>query len=302
MNIVFWGNHIYGYYSLFEMIKSGIIPSLIIANLPKEDEKEWYPSVNELAVRYNIRVIRTNKPSENIELKNAIKNIEPDLFVVSSYRNIIDKSILKIPKLGAINLHMAPLPKYRGAHPENWAIINGEEYMGYTVHFLDEGIDTGDLISQKELRILPEDDILSLTFKLADSGARLLVDAIFDIENNNIVRIPQKEETASYYRPRKPSDGLIDWSKGAEYIYNLVRSLSRPYPGAFTYILGKKLTVWRVRIIECNEIDMNQVGEILNANRDNILVKTGEKLISIIDFDCEELIDFKEIEGMIFSE
>ena len=289
MNIVFFGNHIYGYNSLFEMIKAGVIPKLVVTNIPKKEEKEWYPSVHDLALRHNIKIIRTNKTKKNDELKYIIESLSPDLFVVSSYRNIIDKDLIYIPKFGAINLHMAPLPKYRGAHPENWASINGEKQMGYTVHYLVEEIDAGDIIAQKSVKILMEDDILSLTFKLAEAGAKLLLEVISNIKKGHIIRKSQIEKEATYYRPRKPSDGLINWYDDEIDIYNLVRSLTRPYPGAFTYLFNRKLTIWRIRIMSLEESSKAKPGEIIRFDSDSgILVKTGGKPILIIDFNWED--------------
>jgi len=283
---VFFGNHIYGYCSLVEMISNQIIPDLVVTNIPRNHELVWYPSVAELASSNNIELIRHNRVNSSEEISTAIEDVIPDLLVVSSYRNIIPDNILKIARLGAINLHMAPLPKYRGAHPENWALINGEDWMGYTVHYLDSGIDTGDIIAQDRVRILPEDDILSLTFKVSEAAPKMLIEVINDIGVGDIVRKTQDESQATYYPPRKPSDGLIDWSMQDTDIQNLVRALTRPYPGAYTIISGCKLMVWRSRLV--NGVNtMCEPGRIIEQSSSGILVGTGSKPILLTDFSWD---------------
>tara|TARA_B100000029_G_scaffold300052_1_gene292990 strand:+ start:5040 stop:5948 length:909 start_codon:yes stop_codon:yes gene_type:complete len=283
MKIVFFGNHIYGYYSLTEMISNQIIPDLVVTNIPRKQEIVWYPSVAELASSNNIELIRHNRIDSSEEVITAIEDVMPDLLVVSSYRNIIPDNILKLARLGAINLHMAPLPKYRGVHPENWALINGEDWMGYTVHYLDSGIDTGDIIAQDRVPILPEDDILSLTYKISEAAPKILIEVINDIGVGHIVRKTQDESQATYYPPRKPSDGLIDWSMEDTDIQNLIRALTRPYPGAYTIISGYKLTVWRSRLVNgANTIC--EPGQIIELSSSGILVGTGSKPILLTDF------------------
>ena len=286
MKIVFFGNHIYGYCSLVEMISNQIIPDLVVTNIPRNHELVWYPSVAELASSNNIELIRHNRIDSSEEIITAIADVMPDLIVVSSYRNMIPDNMLKIARLGAINLHMAPLPKYRGAHPENWALINGEDWMGYTVHYLDSGIDTGDILAQDRVRILPEDDILSLTFKISEAAPKMLIEVINDIGVGDIVRKTQDESQATYYPPRKPSDGLIDWSMQDTDIQNLIRALTRPYPGAYTIISGYKLMVWRSRLV--NGVNtMCEPGQIIEQSSSGILVGTGSKPILLTDFSWD---------------
>jgi methionyl-tRNA formyltransferase len=283
MKIIFFGNNIYGYNSLYAMINNGFIPEVVVTNIPNPDERVWYPSVAELATKNNIEVIKINKISGNDWVFSKIEKIMPDLIVVSSFRNILDKKILSIPPRHVINLHMALLPKYRGAHPENWAIINGEEYLGYTVHYLEEKVDSGDIIAQHKVKIHPEDDILSLTYKIAYEAPLLLIDVIKQIERGEIVRSPQNEADATYFPPRTPKDGLIDWTKTGSEIHNLTRALVRPYPGSFSFLLGKKITIWRTQIITKNQIP-SQPDEIIDVTEEGIKVQTGDGLLLIKDF------------------
>ena len=195
---------------------------------------------------------------------------------------------------------MAPLPKYRGAHPENWALINGENQMGYTVHYLDEGIDTGDIIAQDSVSILDEDDILSLTFKLASVAPKLLIKVLEDMQLGIINRVSQDESQATYYRPRKPSDGYIDWSSIDTDIYNLVKGLTRPYPGAFTYLQDAKFIVWRTRLSP-DGTDESAPGTIISSTSAGVLVSTGGNAILITDYQWSGGKISKEFNGEIFE-
>jgi methionyl-tRNA formyltransferase len=300
LKIVFFGNHIYGCCSLNALVSSGFYPSLVITNVPREDENIWYPSVSDLAIHHSIKVIKCNKVIDGGDIVKTIREIAPDILVISSYRNILGDHVLDLAKLGAINLHMAPLPKYRGAHPENWALINGENQMGYTVHYLDEGIDTGDIIAQDSVSILDEDDILSLTFKLASVAPKLLIKVLEDMQLGIINRVSQDESQATYYRPRKPSDGYIDWSSIDTDIYNLVKGLTRPYPGAFTYLQGAKFIVWRTRLSP-DGTDESAPGTIISSTSAGVLVSTGGNAILITDYQWSGGKISKEFNGEIFE-
>ena len=300
LKIVFFGNHIYGCGSLNALVSSGFYPSLVITNVPREDENIWYPSVSDLAIHHSIKVIKCNKVIDGGDIVKTIHEIAPDILVISSYRNILGDHVLDLAKLGAINLHMAPLPKYRGAHPENWALINGENQMGYTVHYLDEGIDTGDIIAQDSVSILDEDDILSLTFKLASVAPKLLIKVLEDMQLGIINRVSQDESQATYYRPRKPSDGYIDWSSIDTDIYNLVKGLTRPYPGAFTYLQDAKFIVWRTRLSP-DGTDESAPGTIISSTSAGVLVSTGGNAILITDYQWSGGKISKEFNGEIFE-
>jgi methionyl-tRNA formyltransferase len=301
LKIVFFGNHLYGHHSLWEMIMNDFCPQIVVTNIPSPSEKTWYPSVGELAELHNIKVIKQNKIAGDQRLREYLQSLSPDLYVLSSFRNLLDAELLALPSMGAINLHMAPLPRYRGAHPENWAIINGEKKMGFTVHFLDEGIDSGDILLQDEISIMPEDDILSLTFKLAIAGPSLLVNALHDIKSGTIKRIPQLESDASYYPPRTPKDGFIDWSQRAYQIQNLVRALTIPYPGAFTYCMGNKVTVWRVRLVDLDYTEIG-AGNVIYTSAEGIVVKTGDGTLLISDFDLGGDLNIKDLKGRKFAD
>lgn len=183
---------------------------------------------------------------------NRLKQLRIDLVLVNSYSLILRPDILAIPPMGAINVHGALLPRYRGANVLNWVLVNGERETGVTLHYMDEGIDTGDIVLQKKVRIGPHDTALTLRNNLHRAGCRLLSELWFLIEAGKpLPRRRQDESEACYYRRRRPEDGLIDWRLPEREIYNLVRALVRPWPGAYYYDkTGAKVVIDRPLSIE----------------------------------------------------
>ena len=263
------------------MIEQGFSPELVIVNEPRDTEKVWYPSVAELADREDIPVHRASRPHEQPQMWVEIERIGPELFVLSSFRNILTEHQLNIPSKGAINLHMAPLPKFRGAHPENWAMLLGERRMGFTVHYLDLGIDSGDIIAQDDVPILDSDDILSLTFRLADHGPALLVKVLQDVKIGKVQRVSQNVAEASYYPVRTEKDGKISWDVSAVEIRNLIRAVTRPYPGAFTTLDGHKLIIWAAEVCSGS----GAPGTVLRSNRSELIIATNENAVVTSDYE-----------------
>jgi methionyl-tRNA formyltransferase len=157
---------------------------------------------------------------------------------------MLKKEILEIPPLGAMNLHGSLLPKYRGRAPVNWVLVNGETETGVTLHFMTEKPDAGDIVGQAAVRIAFDDTALTLFGKMEEAASRLLAELLPRIANGEIPRRPNDLARGSYFGGRRPEDGRIDWSRPAMEIYNLIRAVTRPYPGAFSELAGEKLTVW----------------------------------------------------------
>jgi methionyl-tRNA formyltransferase len=167
------------------------------------------------------------------EFAAAVAGVRADLFVVNSYSMILDADWLTIPRFGVINVHGGLLPSYRGANVLNWVLVNGEAETGVTVHWMDKGIDTGDVLLQERLAIAEEDTALTLRGKLSEPVPRLLRESIAKIAEGSPPRIPQNSEQARHWPRRRPGDGRFEWSWPADRIYNLVRALVAPWPGAF---------------------------------------------------------------------
>ncbi len=216
--------------------------------------------------------------------EDDLRDINPDLFVVVAYGQILPKPILKIPKYGAVNLHASLLPKYRGASPIAWAIINGEKVTGVTTILMDEGMDTGDILLQKEVEIMDEDTSETLSCRLAEIGSQLLKETIKRLKDGSIRPTPQDHTKASYAPMLKKEDGRIDWQKGAEEINRKVRAFT-PWPGAFTYFNGKILKIYKGSFRKGSNFE--KPGSIVWVGSDFIEVQTGDGTFLIKELQLE---------------
>lgn len=203
--------------------------------------------VKEYALEKSLKIYQPEKVRKNEEFINEIKNLNPDLIVVVAYGKILPKEILDIPKLGCINVHASILPKYRGAAPIQWAVINGEETTGVTTMYMDIGMDTGDMILTKETKIGQEETTGELWDRLSKIGGELLIETVKQIEQGTAPRTKQGEEFTLAPMLNKEM-AKINWEeKTASQIHNLVRGLN-PIMGAYTFLNGKKLKFWKVKV------------------------------------------------------
>ena len=237
-------------------------------------------AVKELALKNQIPVYQPEKIKDKAAV-DLVRKISPDLIVVAAYGKILPKDIIDFPKHGSINVHASLLPKYRGAAPIQRGILNGEKETGITIQKVFEALDTGDIILQEKVPLEPDDNAHSLTIKLFVIGSELLVEAVDLIEKGRAQFIKQDEKQATYAAVLKKEDGIIDWKKSSEEIFNMIRALG-PWPGAFTYYKGKALKILAAEKIEMgNErcdggkiIDLiKQEGFIIGACNGQILVK-----------------------------
>ena len=199
-----------------------------------------------------------------------ISELKPDLFVVSCFGQILNKELLEVPEIMAVNIHASLLPKYRGAAPVNWAAMNGEEITGVTIFKMNEKLDAGEIISRKACAIKPDDNSVVLEKRLADIGRKLLEGFLGVAANKEYCLSPQAGE-ASYAPKLKKQDGLIDWNLDAGTILNKVRGL-QPWPNAYTYIDSKLFKIYRAEVIDC---EGGVPAEIIETAKDNIKVKCG---------------------------
>lgn len=212
-----------------------------------------------------------------------LENMKPDLMVVVAFGQILSQRILDIPVYGCINVHASLLPRYRGAAPMQWCIINGEKKTGITTMFMDAGLDTGDMLLRSEMDIGPDMTLEELHDALRDQGAQLLVDTLEKLSDGTLVRIPQQGD--SNYAPMLTKQtGHIDWSQKAEAIHNLVRGLNS-WPGAYTVLDGKTYKIWRTKTTgKAAEADP---GTIVRADRKSgLLVAAGDELLEITELQA----------------
>lgn len=211
-----------------------------------------------------------------------IKSFDCDLFLVIAYGKIIPKELLDHPKFGAINLHFSLLPRWRGAGPINWALINGDIITGLTLMKMDEGLDTGDIIFQKQIPIDEDDNAEDLLAKMVNTGKHFLIDSLQEIEKGNYTLVKQDESKATYARMLKKEDGLIDWSQSAMTIHNKVRGLI-PWPCAYGFLDGKRLLILKTKVLEGKD----RAGLITGFDGEGLIVGTGDGLLKLLNLKEE---------------
>lgn len=274
MKIIFMGTPDFAVPTFEKLIDCGhnILGAFTKPDKPvgRSQNKLFFSPVKSYALKNNINVYQP-KTLKDHEIIDTIKNLKPDVIVVVAYGKILPKEILNIPKYGCINVHGSLLPKYRGAAPIQWSIINGEKVTGVTTMFMDEGLDTGDILLKKEIEILEDDTSESLFKRMSYIGADLLVETIKLLENGSLNRVKQDESLASYTSIIKKSDGKIDWNKSSKEIFNLIRGMN-PWPVTYTYIKKNRLLkIYRSRI---SDIQSNVPGEILST--DPLVISCGK--------------------------
>lgn len=275
MRAILFAYHEMGYACMEELINAGFEIPLLFTHEDDPNENIWFRRPVELAERLKIPYLTpTSLHDEN--LREIVRSHNPDYIFSFYYRIIIPKDYLTIPKIAPLNLHGSLLPKYRGRAPANWVLINGERETGVTLHLMEEKPDVGPILAQRRVEILFEDDILSLYRKLIDAARTLMREIMPVLLSGNLEFKPQVGEP-SYYGRRRPEDGLIDWSKDAISIYNLIRALTHPYPGAFSFLCGKKVYIWKANPTEFETT--SHPGLIVSE--DPFLVSTGRGLIEL---------------------
>ncbi len=254
---------------------------------PKGRELKLQPSaVKELALKKNLPVLQPERARDETFI-TRVRELAPDIIVVAAYGQILPQSLLDIPRCGCLNVHTSLLPKYRGAAPIQWAIINGDQETGVTIMKMDAGLDTGAIVSEERTAILRGDDSQTLHDRLARMGGSLLTRTIPDYVTGKIVPRPQPTEGASYARKIKKEDGRLDWSQPALVLWNRLRGLT-PWPGTFTSFPNAGATslikIWRAEHLETVS---GARGEILSAKRDGIVVACGGGALRILELQRE---------------
>lgn len=285
------------YEANFEII--GVVTNI---DKPKGRGMKVIPTpVKKYSEEKKLPVYQPVKIRNNEEFIEEIKKLNPDLICVVAYGKILPKELLEIPKYGCINVHGSLLPKYRGAAPIQWAIINGEKETGITTIYMDVGMDTGDMILKEKVEIEENETTGMLWERLATIGANLLVKTVENIENGIIKREKQDDEKATYAPMLSKEIANIDWeNKTAIEIKNLVRGLN-PIMGAYTFWNGKKYKLWKVQVIENEEfrkiistismekiIENIKVGEIIYSDaKKGLYVKAKDAVISVEEIQAE---------------
>jgi len=287
LKIVFMGTPEFAIPSLDMLLKEGYDVAAVVTQPDKpkgRGNKMSPPPVKEYAMEHGIEVLQPEKVKTE-EFVEKIKAINPDLLVTAAYGKILPKSVLDIPKHGCINVHGSLLPKYRGAAPIQWSIINGEKVTGITTMYTDVGMDTGDMLVKAEIEITEDMTAGELHDKLSVLGAEVLKETLKRLENGTLERIPQNDEEATYAPMMTKETGCIDWSKSSREIHNLVRG-TNPWPGAYTFYNDKKMKIWMTSVISDEEHD-SKAGTILKVSKDGIVVACGLGKLNIKEIQFE---------------
>jgi len=298
LNVLFMGTPDFAKESLESLVNSGYNVIGVVTNpdKPKGRGMKMIPSpVKEFAIEKNIPIYQPLKVRNNVEFIEEMKDLNPDVICVVAYGKILPKEILDIPSLGCINVHGSLLPKYRGAAPIQWAVINGEKQTGITTMYMDIGMDTGDMILKETVDIGEDETTGELWERLSALGGKLLVDTLKLIEEGKAPREKQSEDFSMAPMLNKEM-AEINWEeKSGLEIKNLVRGLN-PIMGAYTYINDKKIKLWKVQMLSFNEFiskyNVNpeniELGKIILANeKQGLFFKAKDVVIEVVEIQVE---------------
>lgn len=248
-----------------------------------------YPPVKETALAYQIPVLQPEKV-KTPEFLAQLAALKPEIILVAAYGKILPKQILELPQYGCLNVHASLLPKYRGAAPIQWAVINGETCSGVTIMHMAEGLDTGDMILRERVTLDPKETAGTLHDKLAKLGGPALLQAMEELEQGTAQRIPQDESEATYVKMIDKSFGQLNFRLSAIQLERLIRGLN-PWPTAFTRLSGKLLKIWRAEVVSREELTAEELshvpGAVLRIERDGIGVLTGDGMLLIRELQLE---------------
>lgn len=304
LRIVFMGTPDFARESLKAILEAGHVVEAVVTNPDKpkgRGMKMWASPVKEYAVEKQIEVWQPERVKNNEELLEKIRKIAPDVICVVAYGKILPKALLEIPKKGCINVHGSLLPKYRGAAPIQWAVLNGETTTGITTMYMDEGMDTGDMILKREVTIGKEETTGELWERLSTIGGEVLVETLKKIEEGTAPRTPQPADFTMAPMLKKEM-AKIEWEEQtAEQIHNLVRGLN-PIMGAYCFLLEKKIKLWKVKVVEETELldTFEELSEytgrlkkltpgtvLFSDSKKGLYVKAKEGILQILEMQGE---------------
>ena len=282
MKVVFMGTPDFSVGTLEALVEAGHEVVLVVTqpDKPKGRGKEMqFTPVKECALKYNIPVFQPRRVRET-ECIEELRKYPADIMVVVAFGQILPKEILEMTPYGCVNVHASLLPKYRGAAPIQWSIIDGEEVTGVTTMQMDEGLDTGDMLLKTEIPMDEKETGGSLHDKLAAAGAKLCVETLEALQNKTVTPIPQGEATTAYAKMLDKQLGNIDWNAKAVEIERLIRGLT-PWPSAYTNWNGKVMKIWEAEV--ANGASEAVPGTIVKVDKDAFFVQTGDGLLRVCE-------------------
>lgn len=285
MRIIFMGTPDFAVHSLQALINSEYQVVAVVCQSDKPVGRKQVltaPPVKQHAAKYGITVLQPEILRGNTDFHKKLEELNPELICVTAYGKILPVEILELPRFGCINVHASLLPKYRGAAPINWAIINGERITGITTMLMDKGMDTGDILLKSELEILDDDTSETLSDKLSEIGAELLLKTIRGYIDDSIKPVKQDENQATYAPMLKKETGLIDWTMAADSIRNLSRGLL-PWPVAYTFLDKKILKIYSADIVK----ETGMPGHVIRSSKSELVIGTGSDSLSLKEVQLE---------------
>lgn len=280
MKVIFMGTPDFSVGTLEALVAAGheVVLAVTQPDKPKGRGKEMqFTPVKECALKYNIPVFQPRRVRE-ADCIEELRRYHADIMVVVAFGQILPKEILEMTAYGCVNVHASLLPKYRGAAPIQWSIIEGEAVTGVTTMQMDEGLDTGDILLKTEIPIDAKETGGSLHDKLAEAGAKLCVETLQALQNKAVTPIPQGETTTAYAKMLNKQLGNIDWTQSAVAIERLIRGLT-PWPSAYTDWNGKVMKIWDSEVVEGEGVE--KPGTIVQVEKDAFYVQTGEGFLKV---------------------
>ena len=276
MKTIVLAYHNIGCAGIESLLKHGFDIAAVFTHADDPCEAVWFDSVAELAASRGIPVYAPENINHPLWVAR-IRSMAPDILFSFYYRQIVSPEILSIPEKGCLNLHGSLLPRYRGRAPINWVLVNGETETGVSLHYMTPKPDDGDLVGQTAISIHEDDTALTVHRKAVGASTALLDGLLPKIFSGTAPRIPQDASRASYFGGRTPADGDIDWNKDAAAVRNLVRAVTRPYPGAFSSIGDRRCTFWAVRVVPGGK---NVPGTVVST--DPLIIACGEGAVEVL--------------------
>ncbi|HGJ5873122.1 MAG TPA: bifunctional UDP-4-amino-4-deoxy-L-arabinose formyltransferase/UDP-glucuronic acid oxidase ArnA [Arsenophonus apicola] len=281
MKAIVFAYHDIGCVGLKALQKAGFEIQAVFTHTDDPKENHFFSSVARLGAEMGLPVFAPENVNHSLWIER-IEKMQPDVIFSFYYRHMLSQELLALVPKGAFNLHGSLLPKYRGRVPINWAILNGETETGVTLHKMIAKADAGDIIAQKKVAIDATDTALVLHEKIRHASEQLLADTLPLIKMGDYSATPQDESQATYFGRRRAEDGLIDWAKSATEVNNLIRAVTEPYPGAFTYLAESKMIVWRGRVLEKSHDKLP--GTIIST--EPLQIACGQDVLEILTGQC----------------
>lgn len=305
MKVVFIGIVTIGWHCLKALLESGAnVVGIFTADRKEMVKKshmhaDYFSEFEDLALKYSVPLYKIGDVSMPLDTQR-IKELQPDIIFCIGWPQIIRREVLEIPQYGCVGIHPTLLPERRGGAPINWCLIDGLTKSGVTLFYFSEGVDSGDIIAQREFEITLKDTAGTVMSKVTNIAVELIREYYPLLEKGNAPRVPQDDDKATYTRRRRPEDGIIHWNRTSLSIYNLIRALTLPFPGAFTYWNGKRIIIWELELLKGYKPRFDaQPGEILDIMDNNgVVVATGDSciLIKIVEAGGQTMNSFELIQ------